>query len=126
MPVTAGFFEVLGVRPQDGRTFTEDEAQRRRQGCVTILGHDVFKRMGVGIGSTIRLDDEACEVIGVLPEGFGFRDDRVKLWTTRSVDAGGNGGEPREPSAARDRAAARRRDARAGGCAAAGPPCALV
>ena len=38
------------------------------------------------IGSTIRLDDAPCEVIGVMPEGFGFRDDRVKVWTTLPID----------------------------------------
>ncbi len=41
MPVTSDFFEVLGVRPVRGRTFTEDEAQRR-EGCVALLGHDAL------------------------------------------------------------------------------------
>jgi predicted permease len=86
MPVTAGFFDVLGVKPQYGRAFTEDETQRRRQGCVAILGRDLSNRMGITVGSTIRLDDAPCEVIGVLPEGFGFRDDRVKVWTTLAID----------------------------------------
>ncbi len=78
MPVTSDFFEVLGVRPVRGRTFTEREAQRR-EGCVAVLGHDLSEHTQVG--STIRLDDAPCEVIGAMPEGFGFRDDRVRIWT---------------------------------------------
>ena len=83
MPVTAEFFDVLGVRPARGRTFTEDEAQRS-EGCVAILGHGASEQPGVG--STIRLDDAPCEVIGVMPEGFGFRDDRVRVWTALRID----------------------------------------
>jgi predicted permease len=85
MPVTAGFFDVLGIRPARGRTFTEDEAQRR-EGCLAILGDDTSQRTGTTVGSIIRLDDAPCEVIGVMPEGFGFLDDRVKVWTTLAID----------------------------------------
>jgi predicted permease len=85
MPVTAGFFDVLDVKPERGRTFTEDEAQRR-DGCVALLGHDAAGTNARAIGSTIRLDDAPCEVIGVMPEGFGFRDDRVKVWTPLRID----------------------------------------
>jgi hypothetical protein len=35
MAVTAEFFDVLGVRPQQGRAFTGAEAQRR-EGCVAV------------------------------------------------------------------------------------------
>jgi predicted permease len=84
MRVTAGFFDVLGVSPAQGRTFTEDEAQRR-EGCLAVLGYDASRTTGL-LGSTIRLDDAPCEVIGVMPEGFGFRDDRVKVWTAQPID----------------------------------------
>ncbi|HXW07394.1 MAG TPA: ABC transporter permease [Vicinamibacterales bacterium] len=83
MPVTSEFFEVLGVGPAVGRTFTEGEAQRGER-CVAILAHGAFERAGVG--STLRIDDEPCEVIGVMPEGFGFLDDRVRVWTTLRID----------------------------------------
>jgi putative ABC transport system permease protein len=83
MAVTSQFFDVLGVGPARGRTFTEDEAQRS-EGCVAILGHGGSEQPGVG--STIRLDDAPCEVVGVMPEGFGFRDDRVRVWTALRID----------------------------------------
>jgi predicted permease len=86
MAVTAEFFDVLGVKPVRGRTFTDEEAQRLDEACVAILAHDASGTASNVIGSTIRLDDVACEVIGVLPEGFGFRDDRVRVWTALPVD----------------------------------------
>ena len=85
MRVTAQFFDVLGVRLARGRTFTEDEAQRG-EGCLALVGHDASDKAASAVGSTIRLDDAPCEVIGVMPEGFGFRDDRVKVWTALPID----------------------------------------
>jgi hypothetical protein len=80
MPVTAGFFEVLDVRPQQGRAFTAAEAQRRER-CVAVISHEIAARSSQGgaspVGSTIRLDDAPCDVVGVMPNGFGFRDERV-------------------------------------------------
>jgi len=84
MPVTAAFFDVLGVKPARGRTFTDDEAQRGE--CLAILADDAYTRGGNSVGSTIRLDDAPCEVIGVMPAGFAFRDDAVKVWTALSID----------------------------------------
>ena len=85
MPVTAGFFDVLGVRPVRGRTFTEEEAQRGNA-CVALLSHNALGDANSAIGSTIRLDDAPCEVIGVMPEGFVFLDDRVKVWTALTIN----------------------------------------
>ncbi|HKX26576.1 MAG TPA: ABC transporter permease [Blastocatellia bacterium] len=84
MSVTSGFFDVLGVRPIHGRAFTEEEAQRGAA-CLAVLSHGAIDESAGAIGSTIRLDDAPCEVIGVMPEGFGFRDDRVKVWTALRV-----------------------------------------
>jgi putative ABC transport system permease protein len=85
MRVTSGFFNVLGVKPARGRTFTEEEAQRG-QGCLALLSYDASETDPSAIGSTIRLDDAPCEVIGVMPKGFAFRDDRVKVWTALPVN----------------------------------------
>ncbi len=85
MRVTSEFFDVLGVRPTRGRTFTEDEAQRG-EACLALLSHGALADDANAIGSTIRLDDAPCQVIGVMPEGFGFRDDKVKVWTALQVN----------------------------------------
>ena len=84
MQVTAPFFGVLGVKPVRGRTFTEDEAQRGK-GCLAVVRHNASGEAGE-IGSSIRLDDTPCEVIGVMPDRFGFLDDRVKVWTALRVN----------------------------------------
>jgi putative ABC transport system permease protein len=78
MRVSSGFFGVLGVGPIRGRTFTEEEA--RGEGCLALLSY-ALETAPSAIGSTIRLDDVPCQVIGVMPKGFVFRDDRVKVWT---------------------------------------------
>jgi putative ABC transport system permease protein len=85
MTVTSEFFDVLGVQPAFGRTFTDAEAQRRG-GCVALLAYDASDTAGTRVGSTIRLDDGPCAVIGVMPEGFGFQDYRVKVWTPLRID----------------------------------------
>ena len=77
--VTSEFFDVLGVKPVRGRTFTEDEAQREGS-CLALISDGAFADAAIAIGSTIRLDDAPCEVIGVLPKGFGFRDEGAKVW----------------------------------------------
>lgn len=58
----------------------EAEAQRGAP-CLAILSHSALDDPSSAVGSTIRLDDAQCEVIGVMPEGFVFRDDEVKVWT---------------------------------------------
>jgi predicted permease len=85
MAVSAAFFDVLGVKPVRGRTFTDEEAQRHEQ-CLAVLAGDASAAATPAIGSTIRLDDAPCEVIGVLPEGFTFRDDTVRVWTALAID----------------------------------------
>jgi predicted permease len=85
MRVTSEFFDVLDVRPVRGRTFTEAEAQRGAA-CLALLSHDGLGDTASAIGSTIRLDDVQCEVIGVMPEGFVFRNDSVKVWTALPVN----------------------------------------
>jgi putative ABC transport system permease protein len=88
MSVTAEFFDVLGVKPARGRIFTNEDAQAGEQRCLAVLSDDASAMPASAIGSTIRLDDAPCEVMGVLPKGFWFRDDRVRVWTARPVDTG--------------------------------------
>src|SRR5262245_43617863 len=94
MQVTSGFFDVLGVKPVRGRTFTEEEADRRGA-CLAIVSENASGAADP-IGSTIRLDDVPCEVIGVMAKGVaslcaglnptgGVRADRVSAWTLFSV-----------------------------------------
>jgi putative ABC transport system permease protein len=83
--VTSGFFDVLGVKPIRGRTFTEEETQHG-EACLALLSHGALADAANAVGSTIRLDDAPCEVIGIMPQGFTFLDDDVKVWTALPIN----------------------------------------
>jgi hypothetical protein len=72
--VTASYFDVLGVRPALGRAFRGDEETPGRH-QVAILGHDLWVRRYGGrddiVGQTVRFDDTAYLVVGVMPRGRG-------------------------------------------------------
>lgn len=70
--VTARFFDVFGVPPVAGRTFTADDA---RPGIRRIVIAEAMWRTRFGanpktVGSTILLDGEDWTVIGVMPAAF--------------------------------------------------------
>ncbi|HET7565982.1 MAG TPA: ABC transporter permease [Gemmatimonadaceae bacterium] len=73
--ITPAFFRVMAVQPAIGRGFTEDDA-RRGHAPVVILGHDLWVRDFNSdpriIGQTVKLDDRAHTVVGVMPDGFHF------------------------------------------------------
>ena len=72
---TSGLFEVLGVGPMLGRVLqpADDSGTGHR---VVVIGNRLWRRRYNGdsaiVGKTIRLNQEAWTVVGVLPEGFGF------------------------------------------------------
>jgi predicted permease len=72
MRVTAGFFQLLGYRPQLGREFDRRDEQAGRSD-VAILSHEIWaRRFGSDpavVGTTVTLSGRAFEVVGVLPRG---------------------------------------------------------
>jgi len=88
--VSWNFFPMLGVKPQLGRFFTEQDDRPGAPPAV-IISHGLWMGKFGGesgvIGKTIRLNEDQFEVIGVLPPGFEFlrRDDiyvPLGLWFT--------------------------------------------
>ena len=80
--VSANLWEVLGVTPSLGRTFTDAED---RQGTrVAVISHGLWlRRFGAGrdaMGKSIELDGRPYEVIGVMRESFQFPSRRVQAW----------------------------------------------
>jgi predicted permease len=75
VPVTEGFFPLLGVRPWLGRNFTAEEC---RWGAprTAILSHAFWqRRLGARadvIGESITLDGASTTIVGVLPPSFDF------------------------------------------------------
>ncbi len=71
--VTAGYFPVLGVRPQLGRTFTPEE-DRPGAAAVVVLTQEFWAgRLGgdtAVLDRTILLDGHIYQVIGVMPREF--------------------------------------------------------
>jgi putative ABC transport system permease protein len=73
--VTHGMFEILGVAPILGRTFTADE-DRPDHDQVVILSYGLWQRRFGGdpkiLGQTVLMNNRTRTVIGVMPKGFQF------------------------------------------------------
>jgi len=74
MLVSANYFHVLGVEPQLGRGFREDEDQVPGRDAVVVLGPDFWKQEFASdssvLGRTVRLNGTEFTVIGIAPETF--------------------------------------------------------
>jgi predicted permease len=72
--VTGNYFDVLGIRPFQGRWFLPEEDRTPGGGAVVVLGYGVWQqRFGADpsiIGTEIRLRNTMFTVVGVAPEGF--------------------------------------------------------
>jgi len=73
--VTAGLFDMLGVRPVIGRGFRSDEDEPGKN-RVLLIGYDVWQKLYRGeaaaIGSTLTIRKQPYTIVGVLPKGFFF------------------------------------------------------
>jgi putative ABC transport system permease protein len=87
--VTANFFDALGVQPAIGRSFVADEETRGNHRRV-ILSHDLWQRRFAGdrsvVGTSVLLDGEPYEIVGIAPEGFAFPMGTA-LWAPLAFDA---------------------------------------
>ena len=85
--VTPNFFSLLGVEPQLGRSFAEDEG--RPEGKPVAMLSDSLWRSRYGgdrsiVGQTVTLDGTPHTVIGVLPGGVQFPFvGQADVWTPR-------------------------------------------
>jgi putative ABC transport system permease protein len=75
--------QVLGIRPQLGRSFTAEEADQNAK--VVVLSHGFwmrrFARDPAIIGRRVRLNDESFEIIGVMPPDFRYPTKDVDVLT---------------------------------------------
>lgn len=94
--VTANTFEVLGVAPRLGRSFTADE-DRPQAAPVAILSHRLWQsRYGSDatiVGRKVLLNDVPVEILGVMPDGFRLPTDFTveaaepsELWRPLQID----------------------------------------
>jgi predicted permease len=87
MPVSASFFDLLGVRPSLGRTFTKSD---RAGGCSLVLSHglwrDTLNADRNVIGQSLILNQQACTVLGVMPPTFAFYPSAAAAWILLTPD----------------------------------------
>ena len=77
LAVTPTLFDLLGVRPHIGRAFTEEDGEEgsARQAILSYgLWQEQFAGAADVVGSTIRINDVAHTVTGVMGRDFVFED----------------------------------------------------
>lgn len=88
--VSPAFFETLGVDVAQGRAFAADEGRPGHDRRV-VLGHALWQRTFAGrpvIGTSLVLDGEPYEVVGIAPPEFQFPDGS-EMWTPLALAPAG-------------------------------------
>jgi len=92
--VSAGYFRVLGIAPEHGREFS-DEEDRAGGPAAVILSHSLWLHAFHGdpaiVGHAATVRGEPHTVVGVLPASF-VTDAPVDLWTPARPSVRGEGG----------------------------------
>ncbi len=93
--ISAGFFEILGIKPALGRTFSTDE-DRLGANPTVMISEGLWKRKFASnphiVGQAMVLDGVPRTIIGVVPASF-----RLRQWNFRSGEVYLPIGEFREP-----------------------------
>ncbi len=87
--IVPSVFSLVGVQPQIGRAFTEEEMEPDAP-AVLVLSHRVWQNHFGGdpeiVGRTVRANGQVSTIIGVMPEGFSFPD-RDDVWLPQRQDS---------------------------------------
>ncbi len=87
---TTSLFTTLGVQPLLGQVFTASANQPGAARNVVLsyrLWSRLFDRSPAALGRTVRLNDNAYTVIGVMPQSFQFPDPETDLWVPAIITA---------------------------------------
>jgi putative ABC transport system permease protein len=86
---TGSVFSVLGVPAALGRGIQPAD-EKPGAARVAVLSYPLWKSRFGGdpraVGSTLRLDDIERQIVGVMPEGFRFPDEKTELWLPLVID----------------------------------------
>jgi putative ABC transport system permease protein len=91
MGVSPAFFDVLGVRPMLGSGFKPEREYTRTTARDVVLSFTAWHRLFGGdariVGRPIRFadDDDAHQIVGVMPAGFAFLEP-VDVWQPKIVE----------------------------------------
>ena len=88
--ISPAAFEMLGVKPAMGRTFSADESQPGRS-LVAVLSYGLWQRRFAGdaavLGKAVTLDGIAYTVVGVTPPDLHLLDSPSDLWIPYTLDS---------------------------------------
>ncbi len=84
MMISSGLFEILGVNPVLGRTFSPEE-DRLGANPTALISEGLWKRKFGSdpqvVGKTVILDGEGRTIVGIVPASF-----RLKMWNFSYAD----------------------------------------
>jgi putative ABC transport system permease protein len=89
MSVSANLFPMLRAQAAQGRTFLPDD-DRPGANRVVVVSYRFWQRHFANQALNnqgINLDDRGYAVVGVMPAGFQFPDDKIDVWAPLSVDS---------------------------------------
>lgn len=87
--MTAGAFEVTGVRAMLGRTFTPNDNEPASPPTVVLsyaMWRDQYASDSGAIGKTLRVNGRPYTIVGVMPDGFEFPLTSTKAWLPLQTD----------------------------------------
>lgn len=90
MIVTPTFFRLLGIEPALGRTFSDDDGEVGSETKVLLSWAYWQDRLGGRadvVGSDLRVNGRAFEIVGVMPRDFLFRSPDIRLWIPAAFSA---------------------------------------
>jgi putative ABC transport system permease protein len=102
MYTSANLFRVMGVEPELGRGFLQEEERVPGRDAVVVLGHDFWEKQFGGdpsaVGRRIRLNGVEFTVVGVAPKRFTGMDQYFRpavfvpwmMWPRLATNAGQN------------------------------------
>jgi putative ABC transport system permease protein len=92
MWATASLFQVLGVEPSLGRSFTVEEEEPGKD-LVVVISHGLWQRWFGGdsgaIGRQLIMNGTGRTVIGVMPPGVTFPSKDAELWVPLALSTAG-------------------------------------
>ena len=87
--VSGDLFHLLAVKPYLGRSFLPEE-DRPGGARVAILSYGLWRRLFDTdtniLNRTVELDGQTVQVVGVLPAGFKFLDEKQEVWVPRAFE----------------------------------------
>src|SRR5215510_5185302 len=89
--VSGNYFDVLGVKAVQGRTFVPEEDKTKNSHPVVVLSYDCWQRRFNGaadvVGKELLINNHQFQVIGVAPRGFKGTElvYTPEIWVTASM-----------------------------------------